>query len=297
KHRIALSEVGHALPDEIDRSGDLRAGHEGRLRRVGQQAQTRRRVADVHADGLDADPDLAAAGQRVRRFPFLQHLGRAVTGHPDLPHSLSPHYAPSPAAPPIVWQMGRRQQTAPDQNAERPSSCIMEEKDRSCRSLMPRIENLPAGSSAQRNNLNHQAIEDYLKTCYTLAEEESPVSTSRIAAMRGVKPASATSMIQRLAALELVNYEKHYGATPTETGRHIALEVIRHHRLIELYLMEALGFTWDEVHEQADILEHVISEKLEERIAAALDYPTVDPHGDPIPARDRPPPQRSPVPL
>lgn len=151
---------------------------------------------------------------------------------------------------------------------------------------MPRIENLPAGSSAQRNNLNHQAIEDYLKTIYTLAEEESPVSTSRIAAMRGVKPASATSMIQRLAALELVNYEKHYGVTLTETGRHIALEVIRHHRLIELYLTEALGFTWDEVHEQADILEHVISEKLEERIAAALGYPTLDPHGDPIPAPD-----------
>src|SRR5690606_16820119 len=79
----------------------------------------------------------------------------------------------------------------------------------------------------------------------------------------------------------------------TETGRHIALEVIRHHRLIELYLTEALGFTWDEVHEQADILEHVISEKLEERIAAALDYPTVDPHGDPIPARDGTLPQRS----
>jgi DtxR family Mn-dependent transcriptional regulator len=158
---------------------------------------------------------------------------------------------------------------------------------------MPRIENLPAGSSAQRNNLNHQAIEDYLKTIYTLAEEESPVSTSRIAAMRGVKPASATSMIQRLAALELVNYEKHYGVTLTETGRHIALEVIRHHRLIELYLTEALGFTWDEVHEQADILEHVISEKLEERIAAALGYPTLDPHGDPIPAPDGTLPQRS----
>lgn len=158
---------------------------------------------------------------------------------------------------------------------------------------MPRIDNLPAGSSAQRNNLNHQAIEDYLKTIYTLAEEESPVSTSRIAAMRGVKPASVTSMVQRLAALELVNYEKHYGVTLTEAGEHIALEVIRHHRLIELYLMKALGFTWDEVHEQADILEHVISEKLEERIAAALDYPTLDPHGDPIPARDGTLPLRS----
>lgn len=152
--------------------------------------------------------------------------------------------------------------------------------------MSPRIENLPAGSSAQRNSLNHQAIEDYLKTIYVLAEEESPVSTSRLAEARQVKPASVTSMVQRLAKLNLVDYEKHYGVTLNESGRQIALEVIRHHRLIELYLMEALGFSWDEVHEQADILEHVISEKLEERIAAALDHPTVDPHGDPIPAKD-----------
>ena len=152
--------------------------------------------------------------------------------------------------------------------------------------MSPRIENLPTGSSAQRNNLNHQAIEDYLKTIYVLAEEESPVSTSRLADARQVKPASVTSMVQRLAKLNLVNYEKHYGVTLNDSGRQIALEVIRHHRLIELYLMEALGFSWDEVHEQADVLEHVISEKLEERIAAALDHPTVDPHGDPIPAKD-----------
>jgi DtxR family Mn-dependent transcriptional regulator len=93
-------------------------------------------------------------------------------------------------------------------------------------------------------------------------------------------------MIQRLNKLNLVDYEKHYGVTLTEAGRDIALEVIRHHRLVELYLMEALGFTWDEVHEQADILEHVISEKLEERIAAALNYPEFDPHGDPIPSKE-----------
>jgi DtxR family Mn-dependent transcriptional regulator len=152
--------------------------------------------------------------------------------------------------------------------------------------MSPRIENLPAGSSAQRNSLNHQAIEDYLKTIYVLAEEERPVSTSRIAEARDVKPASVTNMSQRLAGLNLVNYEKHYGVTLSESGRQIALEVIRHHRLIELYLMEALGFRWDEVHEQADVLEHVISEKLEERIAAALNHPTVDPHGDPIPSRE-----------
>lgn len=151
---------------------------------------------------------------------------------------------------------------------------------------MPEIESLPDGTSHQRHNLNHQAIEDYLKTIYMLAQDESPVSTSRIAEARDVKPASATSMIKRLANLRMVNYEKHYGVTLTPSGEKLALEVIRHHRLIELYLMEALGFSWDEVHEQADILEHVISEKLEERIAAALNYPEFDPHGDPIPAKD-----------
>ena len=151
---------------------------------------------------------------------------------------------------------------------------------------MPKIDSLDRGQSQQRDSLSHQAIEDYVKTIYSLALVETPVSTSRIAAARSVKPASATSMIQRLAKLNLVNYEKHYGVTLTEAGEKLALEVIRHHRLLELYLMEALGFRWDEVHEQADILEHVISEKLEERIAAALNYPTFDPHGDPIPTLD-----------
>lgn len=148
---------------------------------------------------------------------------------------------------------------------------------------MPKIDALDQGNSPQRDSLTHQAIEDTIKSIYALAQEESPVSTSRIATARGVKPASATNMIQRLAQLNLVDYEKHYGVTLTPAGEKLALEVIRHHRLIELYLMEALGFRWDEVHEQADVLEHVISEKLEERIAAALNYPTFDPHGDPIP--------------
>ena len=151
---------------------------------------------------------------------------------------------------------------------------------------MPEIRDLAAGSSTQRGGLNHQAIEDYLKTIYGLAQQESPVSTSRLAEAREVKPASATGMIRRLAKLRLVDYEKHHGVTLTADGERIALEVIRHHRLIELYLIKALGFSWDEVHEQADILEHVISEKLEERIAAALGYPQFDPHGAPIPSKD-----------
>ncbi len=152
--------------------------------------------------------------------------------------------------------------------------------------MSPDIETLHPGSSLQRDGLNHQAIEDYLKTIYMLEQEESPVSTSRVAAARNVKPGSATSMIQRLHKLNLVDYEKHYGVTLTESGTEIALEVIRHHRLVELYLMEALDFSWDEVHEQADLLEHVISEKLEERMAAALNFPDFDPHGDPIPSKE-----------
>lgn len=151
---------------------------------------------------------------------------------------------------------------------------------------MPEIDALSESSSLQKGGLNHQAIEDYLKTIYMLAQEESPVSTSRIAEARQVKPGSATGMIKRLSKLELVDYQKHYGVTLTAEGERIALEVIRHHRLIELYLIEALGFSWDEVHEQADILEHVISEKLEERIARALGYPEFDPHGAPIPTKE-----------
>lgn len=152
--------------------------------------------------------------------------------------------------------------------------------------MAPDLNALAPGSSLQRNGLNHQAIEDYLKTIYMLEQDKSPVSTSRIADARQVKPGSVTSMIQRLNRLNLVNYEKHYGVTLTDAGREIALEVIRHHRLVELYLIEALGFGWDEVHQEADILEHVISEQLEERIAAALNNPEFDPHGDPIPSKE-----------
>jgi DtxR family Mn-dependent transcriptional regulator len=152
--------------------------------------------------------------------------------------------------------------------------------------MSPEIGTLSSASSRQRDGLNHQAVEDYLKTIYMLEQEESPVSTSRIASAREVRPGSVTSMIQRLHKLNLLHYEKHHGVTLTDSGREIALEVIRHHRLVELYLIEALGFSWDEVHEQADILEHVISEKLEERMAAALNYPKFDPHGDPIPSKE-----------
>jgi DtxR family Mn-dependent transcriptional regulator len=135
-------------------------------------------------------------------------------------------------------------------------------------------------------NKQQKTIEDYLKTIYQLAETASPVSTSRIAEARQVKPASVTSMVQRLARLGMVTYKKHQGVTLTETGNEVALEMIRHHRLLELYLTEVLGFDWHEVHDEAEALEHVISEQFEERIAAALNHPASDPHGAPIPMKD-----------
>ena len=162
---------------------------------------------------------------------------------------------------------------------------------------MPRIEALESESSDPRGGLTHQAIEDYLKTIYMLAQIESPVTTSQLAEAREVKPGSVTGMLKRLASLNLVNYTKHQGVTLTPSGEKIALEVVRHHRLIETFLIEALGFTWDEVHEQADVLEHFISEKLEERIAAALDYPAFDPHGAPIPTKEGIMPELQTVPL
>lgn len=135
--------------------------------------------------------------------------------------------------------------------------------------------------------LSH-AIEDYLKAIYEIEEDFGLVTTSLLAVHLDVKPASVTGMVQKLARARprLVNYERHHGVTLTPAGRKIALEVIRHHRLIELYLAEALGYEWDKVDAEAEKLEHVISEEFEEKIAALLGDPTTDPHGDPIPARD-----------
>ncbi len=134
--------------------------------------------------------------------------------------------------------------------------------------------------------LEQQAIEDTLRTIYLLAQAESPVSTSRIAGARHIKPSSVTQMLKRLDELDLVNYTRHYGVTLTEKGRVKALEVVRRHRLVELYLVNELDFGWHEVHDEADRLEHVISEALEERLAVVLDQPEFDPHGQPIPSKD-----------
>ncbi len=130
-----------------------------------------------------------------------------------------------------------------------------------------------------------EAQEDYLKQVLLLSEG-GPVVTQALAERMGVRPASVTGMLKKLAALGLVNYAPYRGVTLTEAGRAVALEVLRHHRLIETYLAEALGYEWDEVHAEAERLEHHISEAFEARIAEWLGHPERDPHGDPIPAAD-----------
>jgi DtxR family transcriptional regulator, Mn-dependent transcriptional regulator len=131
-----------------------------------------------------------------------------------------------------------------------------------------------------------QAIEDYLKAIYELHEEAGAATTSALAGRLGVAPASATLMVKKLAGLKLVDHEPYRGVVLRPAGERIALEVIRHHRLVESFLAEVLGVPWDEVHAEAERWEHVLSEELEDRIDERLGFPTSDPHGAPIPARD-----------
>jgi len=136
---------------------------------------------------------------------------------------------------------------------------------------------------------NSQAIEDYAKTIYAISQErDGLVLNGEVAERLGVTPATATSMLKRLAELGLVEYVPYRGASAA--GEKVALEVIRHHRLIEAYLSEALGMPEDRVHEEAEVLEHYISEELEQLIAAKLGEPRHDPHGTPIPGPDLVPP-------
>ncbi len=128
-----------------------------------------------------------------------------------------------------------------------------------------------------------ESIQDYLKSVYKLQAAEGRVTIGALAKDQGVSPASASAMVKKLSALELLEHEPYRGAVLTPAGEKVALEVIRHHRLLELYLAETLGLHVDDVHDEADRLEHVISEELEARIDRALGYPTHDPHGDPIP--------------
>ncbi len=131
-----------------------------------------------------------------------------------------------------------------------------------------------------------ESIQDYLKTIFTLRMSSERVTTNAIAASLDVAAASVTGMLKKLAGMNLVEYERYQGVRLTAAGEKIALEVIRHHRLIELYLMEAMGYSWDQVHAEAERLEHAISEEFEERMAQLLGDPKFDPHGNPIPTKD-----------
>jgi DtxR family Mn-dependent transcriptional regulator len=131
------------------------------------------------------------------------------------------------------------------------------------------------------------AVEDYAKAIYALeTRDDAAVSNNALAERLGVSAASASAMVKKLAGLGLVRHEPYKGVRLTESGLKVALEVLRHHRLLERYLAEELGVPWDRVHDEAEVLEHVLSEELEELIAAKLGHPTRDPHGDPIPTLD-----------
>lgn len=142
-----------------------------------------------------------------------------------------------------------------------------------------------------------QNAEDYLKTIYKLESQEKGASTSDIAGAMEVSSASVTNMVKRLAEMGLVNYKSYKGTHLTESGKKVALEIIRHHRLLELYLLEVMGYSWDEVHEEAENLEHHISERFENKIAELLNNPTHDPHGDPIPTKEGTLPKIDDIPL
>jgi DtxR family transcriptional regulator, Mn-dependent transcriptional regulator len=130
------------------------------------------------------------------------------------------------------------------------------------------------------------AVEDYAKAIYALQRGDGAVSTTALAERLGVTAASASGMVRKLDEHGLVTHVPYRGVRLTDEGTRLALEVLRHHRLLELYLSESLGVPWDRVHEEAEVLEHVLSEDLEALIAAKLGNPTHDPHGDPIPSAD-----------
>lgn len=139
--------------------------------------------------------------------------------------------------------------------------------------------------AAPREPLSRSA-EDYLKAIYQLSQGGRPASTSQIAEALALAPPSVSGMIKRLSEQGLLDHEPYRGVTLTPDGLREAVRMVRRHRLIEAYLVDRLGFTWDNVHEEAERLEHAVSDHLVERMAVALGHPTVDPHGDPIPDAD-----------
>lgn len=130
------------------------------------------------------------------------------------------------------------------------------------------------------------AITAYLRTVFLLREGGNPVPTMQIAQELGISGPSVTNMVKRLDELKMLRHARYHGVVLTTAGERVALEVLRHHRLLEMYLAESLGFPWDEVHEEAERLEHLLSDNLERRIDHALGHPTFDPHGAPIPTAD-----------
>jgi len=144
-----------------------------------------------------------------------------------------------------------------------------------------------------------EAIQDYLKTIYQLSPNGEPTSTNQIAERLKVAPASVTGMLKRLASMDppLVDYHKHHGVQLTEEGLRVSLQILRKHRLLELFMVRILGYSWDEIHEEAERLEHAISFRFVDRLASLLGEPDFDPHGDPIPGRDLQIPKMQTVPL
>lgn len=134
--------------------------------------------------------------------------------------------------------------------------------------------------------MSSPSVEDYIKAIYKASQESEEVSTQEVAARVQVSSAAVSKMLKRLAELKLIDYTPYHHIQLTVTGEKMALEIIRHHRLLEIYLVQALGYEWDAVHVEAERLEHHISEEFEARIDALLGYPTTCPHGDPIPTRE-----------
>lgn len=144
----------------------------------------------------------------------------------------------------------------------------------------------PATTPGATGTTITSAMEDYLKAIYKIEQTGATVTTQRLAEVLGLSAPSVTNMVKRLHEYRLVSHTPYQGVALTEAGEKVALEVVRHHRLLELYLATALGFPWDEVHDEAEKLEHYVSDQLERRMERALGYPQFDPHGDPIPTRE-----------
>ena len=170
-----------------------------------------------------------------------------------------------------------RTRRAPDQDRSRPAERVNPPEGRR------EADRVAGGEATPRIT---QAMEDYLKGIYRLQVEGGTVTTQRLAEELGISGPSVTNMVKRLHELRLLRHAPYHGVHLTEAGEKVALEVVRHHRLLELYLAETLGYGWDEVHAEAERLEHHLSEELEARIDSVLGFPTRDPHGDPIPSPD-----------